>query len=172
MPGPTGRPGIFGRLGKSQLAKALPGQSSVTTTLPAIKPAGSGLHTVGGPPGTTKTAPSVAPSAVTQPGTGFLPPHLRTPGPALGAQHNPHGLDPKTAPGKPSNMPKSPVASSAGVASIIGAPKPVAKPTTSLTPRPAVKPAGAGLAAAGAPSAVLPKIPSQTAPTVASKPKV
>lgn len=169
MPGPS-RPGIFGRLGKSELAKALPGQTSVTTTLPAIKPAGAGLHTVGGPPGSTKTAPSAAPAAVTQPGTGFLPVNQRNK-PELGAVSPVHGLDPKTSPAKPSNMPKSPVMGSAGIASVIGAPKPVAKPTTSLASRPLVKPQGAGLAQAGAPSAVLPKIPSQSAPTVASKPK-
>lgn len=174
MPGPTGRPGIFGRLGKSELAKALPGQATATTkTLvppPGIKTAGAGLHSAGGPPGVTAMSATHQPSA-TQPGTGFLPAGQRNK-PALGALVSPtNGLDPKTAPGKPSNMPKSPVMGSAGVASIIGAPKPVAKPTTSLASRPLVKPAGAGLAQAGAPSAVLPKIPAQSAPTVASKPK-
>lgn len=104
------RPGIFGRinrLGKSELAKAVPTRTGVTQPMPSLKPAAAGLHTVGGDPAITHmTATSPSKTAV-------------LPAPASPVSRN--------VLGKPS-LPKLPV----------------------LTPRPALKPAGAGLATAGA----------------------
>lgn len=184
MPGPS-RPGIFGRLGKSELAKALPGTnpairgaSTVTQPIPTLKPAGAGLKPAGGAPALTGSATAMpektevslgGPMAYHQAGgTGTIP---ATAAPAGAA----------TNPGRPSNMPKSPVASGPNaLGSIIGAPPIVAPKTTStLTPRPAVKAPAAGLAQAGAPLSAptipsLPKAPAnKNAPTQTSaKPKV
>lgn len=110
------RPGIFGRLsklGKSELAKAVPTKTGVTQPRPGLKPAAAGLSTVGGDPALTHMT-ATAPSK-----TAILP--------------------------KPVPAPTSPVARN-----VVGKPQLPKSPV--LTARPALKPAGAGLATAGASS--------------------
>ncbi len=105
------RPGIFGRLGKlgkSELAKAVPTRTGVTQPMPTLKPAAAGMHTVGGSPAMTNMT-ATAPSK-----TAILP----TPGTAS--------------------------------RNVLGKPKPVLPKLPVLTQRPALKPAGAKLATAGA----------------------
>lgn len=107
------RPGIFGRLGRfgksETFAKAVPTKTGVTQPRPTLKPAATGMHTVGGPAAMTHmTATAASPDK-----TAIIPPAPTLPGVAGKVK---------------SNLPRSPV----------------------LTPRPALKPAGAGLATAGA----------------------
>lgn len=122
--GHTMKPGIFGRLGKSELAKAIPGKS-VTTSIPSLKPAAAGLHTVGGAPGNTSMTPTL-----------------------------PHKTQESTTAGvKPTSLQAAPVdvGANVDVFKLTGAPPLKANPNTkSVAPRPTLKPAGAQYATAGA----------------------
>lgn len=138
------RPGIFGRLNKSEvLAKKTPvpfgqaGDTNVnpvakrpaTTTLPVLKPAATGMHTVGGAPATTSMTGTVA----SPDKTAVVPP------PAAAVARN-----------------------------VLG--KPAAPASPVLVPRPAVKLPGAHLKTAGASSDNTEGDKTQQTATIGAKP--
>lgn len=130
------RPGIFGRLGKLGKSELA---KAVTQPMPALKPAAAGKHTVGGSTAMTAMTPTSPSRTQVVPGAakfgGPVPQMPTFPGKAT--------VPAATAPGKGQGaIARSPV----------------------LSKRPALKPAGAKLATAGAPSKGPGSLPS-SAPT-------
>lgn len=129
------RPGIFGRLGKLGKSELA---KAVTQPLPVLKPAAAGKHTVGGSTAMTAMTPTLPSRTQIVPGA---------------AKFNGPVPQMPTFPGK-SPAPTVPAKAQPGAA----ARSPV------LSKRPALKPAGAKLATAGAPSKGPGSLPS-SAPT-------